>query len=276
MDEGREVVRVVSRALGGDVVGCYLYGSSVLGGLRPASDVDVLVVTRGRMDERQRRELLDGLRAVSGTRDGVRPVEVTVVVRSDVRPWRYPPTADFLHGEWLREEYEAGLVPRRTPMPDLALTITMALSGDRALTGPAPARVLDQVPHADLVRASVEGLPDLLDELATDTRNVLLTLARVWYTLGTGRIARKDTAADWALARLPPELRPALEHARRLYLESGYAQESWSEELRAGVRPLATRVLAEIDRLRPPGHPPARGASRTNAASSSADSGVRR
>ncbi|MFH9332224.1 aminoglycoside adenylyltransferase family protein [Streptomyces althioticus] len=249
VDQLQEIVALASGVLGGDVIGVYLHGSAVLGDLRPASDVDVLVVSRRSMDERQRQALLDGLLKISGSRNEVRPVELIVVVQSGVQPWRYPPTCDFLYGEWLRAEYEAGEVPRPEPMPDLALLITMVLTGDHPLTGPRPAQVLGPVPHPDLVRASVAGIPDLLDNLDGDTRNVLLTFARIWTTLATGRIRSKDAAADWALARLPPEHRPVLEHARQLYLNCRYSEESWSKTLRAQVRPHVDRLLAEIDRL---------------------------
>ncbi|MFG2946343.1 aminoglycoside adenylyltransferase family protein [Streptomyces adustus] len=249
MNQVQEILGLVGGVLGQDVIGTYLHGSSVLGGLRPASDVDVLVVSRRRTDEQDRRALLGGLLQISGSRNGVRPVELIVVVQSEVRPWRYPPTCDFLYGEWLRADYEAGEVPQPEPMPDLALLITMVLAGDHPLTGPRPAQVLDPVPQVDLVRASVAGIPGLLDDLDGDTRNVLLTFARIWTTLATGRITSKDVAADWAVARLPPEHRAVLEHARQLYLSCHYSEESWSDALRAQVRPHADRVLAEIDRL---------------------------
>ncbi|MFF4855794.1 aminoglycoside adenylyltransferase family protein [Streptomyces rubiginosohelvolus] len=249
MNQLRETVGWAGRVLGGNLIGAYLHGSSVLGGLKPASDVDVLLVSRRPMDERERRALLEGLLSISGSGDTARPVELTVVVQSEVRPWRYPPTCDFLYGEWLRAEYEAGTVPRPEPMPDLALLISMTLTGDSPLTGPRPAQVLDPVPHSDLVRASVAGIPELLDDLEGDTRNVLLTFARIWATLATGRIMPKDAAADWAVGQLPPEHRAVLEHARQLYLNCSYTEESWSEALRTQVRPHVDRVLAEIERL---------------------------
>ncbi|MEU0409436.1 aminoglycoside adenylyltransferase family protein [Streptomyces griseorubiginosus] len=250
MDQVRELVRLVGDVLGREVMGACLHGSSVLGGLKPASDVDVLVVSRRPMDEAERRALLEGLLGISGSRDRVRPVELSVVVQSEVRPWRYPPTCDFLYGEWLRAEYEAGRVPRPEPTPDLALLISTALTGDHPLTGPRPARLLAPVPRADLVRASVAGIPALLDGLDGDTRNVVLTFARVWTTLATGEVKPKDTAADWALARLPSEHRAVLEHARQLYVNCTYSEESWSDALRSRVRPHVDHVLAEIDRLR--------------------------
>jgi streptomycin 3"-adenylyltransferase len=140
-------------------------------------------------------------------------------------------------------------------MPDLALLITMALTGDHPLTGPLPAQVLDPVPRTDPVRASVAGISGLLDDLDGDTRNVLLTFARIWTTHATGRIKSKDAAADWVLAQLPPERRPALEHVRQLCLNCPYSEETWSDALRVQVRPLVDRVLAEIDRLVHPARP---------------------
>ncbi len=249
MDQIEEIVGLVRRVLKREAVGAYLHGSAVLGGLRPASDVDVLVVSRRHMSDDERRRLLDGLLSLSGAARQARPVELAVVVQSQVRPWRFPPTCDFLYGEWLRREFGTGGPPRPEPMPDLALLITMVLAGDRPLIGPPPAQVLDPVPHADLVRAAVAGTPALLQDLDDDTRNVLLTLARVWATLATGRIMPKDAAAQWALARLPPEHHPVLRHVRYLYLHRRYSDEDWTAELRAGVRPLADHVLAEIDRL---------------------------
>lgn len=249
MDQIQEIVGLVGRALGPEVIGTYLHGSSLLGGLKPASDIDVLVVSRRRMNDQERRQLLEGLFRISGSRNHARPVELTVVVQSEVRPWRFPPTSDFLYGEWLRHEFEASGPPQPEPMPDLALLVTMVLAGDHPLTGPPPAQVLDPVPHADLVRATLAGIPGLLQDLNDDTRNVLLTFARIWTTLATGQIKSKDAAADWALAQLPPEHRPVLQHAKELYLNHRYSEESWSKELMAQVRPHADQVLAEINRL---------------------------
>ncbi len=249
MDQICEIVALVEGVFGPDVIGTYLHGSAVLGGLRPASDVDVLVVSRRPMDEKQRKVLLSGLLGLSGSRNHARPVELIVVDQSEVRPWRYPPSADFLYGEWLRAEYEGGDVPRAHPMTDLALLITMTLAGDRPLAGPRPAQILDPVPHTDVIRATVAGIPGLVGDLDSDSRNVLLTLARIWSTLATGQIRSKAAAADWAIAALPPGHLLALEHAQRLYLNCAYSQESWSDDLLTQVRPCADRMLAEIDRL---------------------------
>lgn len=243
------VVRLVHEVLGEDVIGAYLHGSAVLGGLRPASDVDVFVVTRRSATSQERMVLVDGLLEVSGRRarrGPARPVELTAVVQSDVRPWRYPPVCDFQYGEWLRDEYERGELPSATPSPDLAPLVTMVLLGNSPLFGPPPAEVLDPVPHDDLLRAVVAGVPELLAELEDDTRNVLLTLARIWTTLATGVIRSKDAAAEWALGHLPPEHRPPLALARAAYL--GDEDERW-DDLLPRARSHAELVVVEIERL---------------------------
>jgi predicted nucleotidyltransferase len=243
-----EVVRLVRDVLGNDVIGAYQHGSAVLGGLRPRSDIDVLVVARRRTTAGERRVLVD--RLLAGGRDrspGNRPIELTIVVQSDVRPWHYPPRSEFQYGEWMRDELEGGgSPPQPGPSPDLAPLITMALLGKRQLYGPPPAEVLDRVPHEDLVRAIVEGVPGLMAELDSDTRNVVLTLARIWTTLGTGAITTKDAAADWAMVRLPAEHRAVLARARAVYL--GEEEERW-DDLGPRVRPHAEYVVTEIERL---------------------------
>jgi len=246
----QDVIDVVWGVLSPDAVGAYLHGSAVRGGLRPGSDVDVLVVTGRRTSPAQRRALVEGLMDISGARarrGPARPVELTVVVDSDLRPWWYPPRCELLYGEWLRSEFEQGAVPEPGPSPDLAVLVTMVHQGNAPLVGPPPGEVLDPVPPADLARAVVAGVPDLLADLEHDTRNVILTLLRIWTTIVTGEIQSKDAAADWALERLPEEHRAVVAHARAIYL--GHVPESWDGELRSGVRPLVDHLVALIERL---------------------------
>jgi hypothetical protein len=169
------------------------------------------------------------------------------VVSSDVRPWRYPPPVEYQYGEWLRDEYEAGRTPEPGTSPDLAPLIAMALRGKRALAGPPPAELFDPIPQADLRRAIVAGVPNLLADLDTDTRNVLLTLARIWATLETGDLHSKDVAAAWASARLPIAVRPILDRARSMYLE-GWDEDDWGA-LRPEARVTADRLVDQIQRL---------------------------
>ncbi|SDQ30215.1 aminoglycoside adenylyltransferase family protein [Actinopolyspora saharensis] len=249
MSQEEDTARLVHDVLGADVVGIYRHGSAVLDGLRPHSDLDLLVVSRQRMTWQQRRALVDGLLWRSGAvgRSGsARPVELTVAVESELKPWRYPPRCEFQYGEWLRAEFESGELPAPVTSPDLAPLVTMVLLGDAAVYGPSPGLVLDPVPHEDLVHAFAAAVPELLDELWSDTRNVVLTLARIWSTLVTGVISSKDVAADWALRRLPEEHRPVLEHARAVYLAQ--QEQNW-DDTTGRVRSCAEYLVEAIREL---------------------------
>jgi predicted nucleotidyltransferase len=240
------VVELVRGVLGPDALGAYLFGSAVLGGLRPGSDLDVLLVSARSTTHEEKQRLVDRLLALSG--NAGRRVELTIAAQAEIRPWRYPPRFDFQYGEWLRNEFESGNVEPwpTTESPDLVLLITMVLLADRPLFGPPPAELLDPVPRADLVRALVASIDPLLGELEWDTRNVILTLARVWSTAATGVIRSKDAAADWALERIPAEHRAVLARAREMYLSGG--EGPW-DDVQGDVRGYADYVVAEIRRL---------------------------
>jgi streptomycin 3"-adenylyltransferase len=241
------VLAAADAALGATIVASYLCGSAVEGGLQRRSDLDVLVVTTRPTSRDERGRLVEGLLAVSDQDDlrgFERPVELTIVALSDIRPWRYPPRMDFQYGEWLREKLERGDVEPEKPInPDLAILLTSARATGRALAGPPAADLIEPIPPADLRRALTDELPSLLLELETDTRNIVLTLARIWVTVATGDIRPKDAAADWALARLPVEHRPVLARARAIYLDE--TTEGW-HDLRDRLHPFADAIVREI------------------------------
>lgn len=203
-------------------IGAYLHGSAGLGRLRPQSDVDVLVVSRTPLADDQRTRLTDFALRTSGhyprAHQGPRPIELTVVVRQDVDPWRYPPRCEYLYGEWLRAEIESGSIPDPFDCPDLAVVLSMVLECRAPLFGPEPSSLFGPVPSADLVRAGTDGIADLLRDLEGDTTNVLLTLARVWHTGVAGTITTKDAAASWAARRSHGAVRHVLARARDAYL----------------------------------------------------------
>jgi len=248
------VLAVLDAALPpGTVLAAYLYGSAVDGGLRPDSDLDILGIVDRRLTPEERRSVVDGLLPISGrgTRPPAwRPVELTLVVGSEVRPWRYPPRFDFQYGEWLRDEFLAGRLDTAPPTnPDVAILLTMVRATGQPLIGPAPDTLIDAVPRADVARAMLDELAPLIEDLEDDTRNVLLTLARMWSTLATGEIRSKDAAVDWVLPRLPEADRGPLALARDAYL--GTASDAWGALMPAATA-LADTMVQRIRALPPP------------------------
>lgn len=201
----------------------HLFGSALDGGLHPHSDIDLLVTVDAPLPEATRRALMGALLDVSrpyGASPGHRPLEVTVVALAEVLPWRHPARRELQFGEWLRADLLAGQVEAPQPDPDLALLLTQVHQHGVALLGPAAAALLAPVPWQDVRQTLAQTItlwhqpPDW----EGDERNVVLALARIWYSACTGAIAPKDVAADWALARLPVAHQPLLARARDAYL----------------------------------------------------------
>jgi len=121
--------------------------------------------------------------------------------------------------------------------------VTMVLAGNVSLFGPPPAEVFEPVPRRDYLDALLRNV-EMADEwLDWDTRNVVLTLPRVWAGVATDDVHSKQSAAAWTLARLPEEHRAVLERAVAIY--RGERDEFW-DDIRPQVRAYADYVLSEI------------------------------
>ena len=226
----------------------YLTGSYCDGGLRPDSDLDLLLITRAPLKVDERRMLTEHLLGCSGRRATIhpgRPIELVSLVLADIKPWRYPAVRDFLYGEWLRTDYQDGHLPLRETDPNLPVILTSARQHSSALMGPPLEAITDPVPREHLTQSMYDALPSLLDNLVGDERNVLLTLARLLFTLRTGRIAPKDAAAADACSILAPEHADTVDLAARAY--RGEVRDDWTElqgPASAAAMALAYRIHA--------------------------------
>lgn len=243
-----DTLALLKNTLGEDVLGVYLYGSMLLGGLQKFSDIDFLAVSKRETTKEEKEKLEEALLKISGiyavSKDR-KPIELTIVVQSDLNPWHYPPTFDFLYGDWLRKDFEVGNVePWPTKiLPNLTLVITQLLLSHKVLFGPNPDQLLPSVPYEDFLQATTAEIDSLLNDLDWDTRNVLLTLARIWSTVETDTIRSKADSASWTIAKLPEEFKPVLIRARTVLL--GEKEEDW-KDLKEIVRPCANFIVRQI------------------------------
>lgn len=241
-------LELLKTILGTDLLGVYLYGSAVIGGLHKYSDIDLFVVTGRATTEDEKNRLASSLLNISGLymKDVKRSIEMTIVQKTVVNPWHYPPHCDFQYGEWLREGFESGnIVPLHThEMPDLALLITQLLLKSQTLWGTAPEQLLEPVPCHDFVQAMIHDLEKLSSDLADDTRNVLLTYARIWSTLATDEIRSKPAAADWVISRLPEKYRPVMQRAKAICV--GTENEYW-EDIEMLLQPCAGFIQNKVN-----------------------------
>lgn len=221
----------------GGLVGVYLYGSGATTGLRPDSDIDLLVLTHRSLTSAERISLVSMLLGVSGWSGhgsqfpevaGRRPLEVTSVVVDDVHPLTEKPLRDFQFGEWMRSELVDGVVPAPERDPDVVVLLSTALNSNQVLYGEALEGVVPLVPPALLQQAQLALLPDAVNGFVGDERNALLTLARMVVTAESGQILPKHHAAERVRPRLEKAEADLLALARDEYL--GKVRVDWAQE----------------------------------------------
>jgi streptomycin 3"-adenylyltransferase len=229
-----------------DLHAAYLHGSAVIGGLRAQSDIDFIAVIDSPITPTTRRRLLAALLKTSAPHPAPpgdrRSLELMVFVRGEVSSSCYPATAELIYGEWLRTAFEQGELSAPVKGPGNTLALAQARQHSHPLFGPNATEIVSEIPAQLVRRAMRDALPDLLQELPGDERNVLLTLARMWWTGATGDFVPKDTAATWATARMPERLAHTLAFARDAYL--GTLKDDWKN------RRIAARETADYLRQR--------------------------
>lgn len=237
------ILRHLDQASPGDVIGAYLYGSATTTGLRPDSDIDLLIVTRRSLIDSERTALASLLLSLSGWKGHAlrfpdaadrRPVELTSLVLGDLHPLTDAPPCDFQYGEWIREHLLDGVLPQPAPDPEVLVLLATAHSSHTSLRGPVLDKLVDPVP-AELLRQALRAIvPEVIRNLVGDERNALLTLARIVVTMETGQIVPKDAAAQALAQRLAGHDRELLEYARAGYL--GLVRDGWREESSRALR----------------------------------------
>ena len=219
-------LNAIERHLESTLLAVHLYGSALDGGLKPYSDIDLLVTVAAQLDETVRQALVVDLLEISaspGQSEALRALEVTIVVHGDVVPWRYPARRELQFGEWQRKDILAGIFEPATTDVDLAILLTKVRQHSLALAGSAAEDFFNPVPEGDLFKALSDTLKlwNSQPDWEGDERNVVLTLSRIWYSAATGKIAPKDVAANWVMERLPVQHQPVLLEAQQAYLGQG-------------------------------------------------------
>jgi len=231
-----------------NLLGVYLYGSALVGGLQKYSDIDLFVIINRAMTMPEKARLATELFSISGIymKSSKRPIEMTIVEKTKLNPWQYPPHFAFQYGEWLRATFEKNIFdPWPTyEMPDLAIIVTQVLLKSQTLIGVVPEQILAPVPYCDFIKAMAHDLDRLSEDLLTDTRNVLLTYARIWNTLETNSIQSKPGAADWVIKHLPKTYIPVMHRAKLICI--GVENEYW-DDISELIKPCIAFMLDKIN-----------------------------
>ncbi|MBP6353932.1 MAG: DUF4111 domain-containing protein [Acinetobacter sp.] len=205
-DQILQTIQLFKSTLAEDLLAVYLYGSSVDGGLKPQSDVDLLVIINRDLQNAERHSLAQKLLDISvpiGRLDG-RALEITVLNSPKITAQTYPFSYEMQWGEWLRAELVQGLPLESSEDPDIAILLKKVQLHHHVLLGEPPSVYLPTVTDDLLERAIGDTYPQIVahwDE-DDDEFNQILALCRMCYTLQYKEIVPKDVAAEWFISSL--------------------------------------------------------------------------
>jgi streptomycin 3"-adenylyltransferase len=180
----------------------------------------VIAVTARPLSDDERFAVADLFLRVSARPQGI---EAHVVTTEQLRPWRYPPPYDLHYGETRRQRLavdpHAALERPTEGDPDLAAHYQVVRAAGIAVAGAPPREVFPEVPRDDLEDALRRDLA-----WCRGVRSALygvLSPCRIWAALETGELHSKASGAEWALPRLPNDLRPPVKRALASYRGAG-------------------------------------------------------
>ena len=209
--------------LGRNVVGLYVYGSLTQNAFDARrSDVDCVAVIRRRLSRAVVSRLRQNLGRLSGRHSWMRRLQLTILIQGEL--------LQFNGDGWL---YQFGRLSRTGSDGNPIIWANILESG-AVVFGADPHTFVPPITPALMRAALGREIGYLRTELVTKRTSVwrrraayrryaALTACRILYTLETGRVAPKRTAAAWALRRLPSVHRAIVS--------------------RAIARPLGTRLL---------------------------------
>jgi streptomycin 3"-adenylyltransferase len=246
------LVSELESILGNELVGVYLHGSLALGCFNPQrSDIDLIAVTRRRLNAKERRRLGALMLRSSGARERPReppyPLEVSILRETQLNPWRYPTPFDFHYGESHRDRFTAGeFGPLWGEDHDLAAHITVIREAGVTLAGPSIDEVFPTVPWADyadsLLRDLVWSRERRLDLYG------ILNASRIWATFAERRLHSKLSGGIWALENAPKEFHRLIAVATAVYRGESQDDEFEPPEVLAYVSYVETLVRSIASR----------------------------
>jgi Domain of unknown function (DUF4111) len=217
------LVDAFQKILPTNLTGIYLHGSLAMGCFNPRhSDLDLLAVAKHALSVHAKRRLISLLLELSGR---PAPIEISVLSRRDLSPWRHPTPFDLHFSEQWRDRYQGDLTSEDWRLwnktggadADLAAHITILRERGIVLFGSPIDETFPAVPREDYLASILADYRDAGEKILTNPTYAVLTMARVYRFLADGTIVSKDEAGEWALTVLTEEAQPALRAALALY-----------------------------------------------------------
>jgi predicted nucleotidyltransferase len=226
-----EIVSIMKRLIGENLVGVYLHGSLAMGSFNPdKSDIDFLVVTRTKLSPETRRSLATAMIELS-EHAPAKGLEMSALTLDALRDFRHPTPYEFHFSNAWIERYqhnEINLANEDKVDADLAAHLTITKARGIKLYGEPIEAVFPDIPPQYYIDSIVADAKDILEDMSSDPVYNVLNLCRVWAFLEDGKIASKKEGGEWALQRATLFQTSVIEHALAEY--AGSTMASWDKD----------------------------------------------
>lgn len=235
----QRVCNEYAHILGPKLTGIYLHGSMAFGCFTWATgDIDFLVVAEEPLTQEEKEALIRVLLDLSPDAPP-KGFEMSVVLRADCKPFRYPTPFELHFSNAHHHRAEADLSAYCRDMhgddPDLAAHCTVLWHRGEVLLGAPISQVFGEVPrscYVDSILADVRSAPE---DIRENPVYVVLNLCRVLAFLQDGAVLSKRQGGEWALTHLPEESHPMVTAALAAYggaaFPEGMALEAFATDM---------------------------------------------
>lgn len=213
----------LQRLLSPYLLGTYLHGSLALGGFQPRrSDIDVIAVTRQKLDLESKRSCITLLLRLS--RMPI-PIDIRFLVQADLSPFQHPLPCDLHYNETWREIYQQDLrdgswkdwQERSWRDPGLTISLATLHQSGICLSGKPVAEIFTPIPESTFQEAMIEEIRIARESQIQGPLSFVLNACRTSAYLHEGMILSKDAGGIWGLAHLPEQYHPLLQQALAFY-----------------------------------------------------------
>ena len=199
------VLHELREALGSDLAALILTGSTALDAVEPASDVDLIAVSRAPLSEARLRSLAS-LLSHQRIPCPARQLELVLYPEAEISsPAPRPRFALNLNTGRGRLDH-VGLDPGAEPSHWFLIDLSIGRQTGVALDGPSPSELIGEPGRDDLLAALIESI-DWHEAKAGPTPSAVLNACRAWRFVITGSWASKREAGAWASTRLHETMR---------------------------------------------------------------------
>lgn len=197
-----DVKKTVLSIISNKILGIYLHGSYVLGGLKKKSDLDFLVVVNDGLDEIEVTKIIHSMFELSGELgSNKRYIELSILNTENLGNKDYPNRIEFIYGEWLRESFQNNIKQENQFDPEYIIMIFQALEHNKKIYGSSDLNeLIPNIPYLAVLEAMYDITQSLeFENQIEDITNTILMLCRMIYTCRNQTTTSKDAAGNYIL-----------------------------------------------------------------------------